>query len=257
MKQDDEIVAKRAQLETVQSYVCHIRVPLELKKQIEVFFRTRLKDASLSSVQSEQVYELLPTSLQLEVSKHTVRQLVNGCSLLADCSDGFKDRFASVLHERRMEPETPIFHAGDVCNELLVVRSGAIELYDNEEADHESDPGAGHETRGAGSTVGGIAFTFSIRHFKHARTMRGSETVVFALSRESYKALIKTYPQEESLMMDCAMRRYTNVFDDGKKHCSRLRSSVLASLSPCFPYAAAHAVFAILCVALPSRPQVR
>jgi hypothetical protein len=49
MKQDDEVVAKRAQLELVQTYVAQVRVPAGLKRRLVVFFRRRLESASLSS----------------------------------------------------------------------------------------------------------------------------------------------------------------------------------------------------------------
>lgn len=38
MKQDDDVVLKRAQLELVGSYISHIRVPRELKQRIKQFF---------------------------------------------------------------------------------------------------------------------------------------------------------------------------------------------------------------------------
>jgi len=218
MKQDDEIVAKRAQLETVQAYIGHIRVPVDMKQQIEKFFHARLKDASLSSIQADQVYEMLPMSLQLEVSTHTVRPLVEGCSLLSECSSGFKDRFASLLKERRIEPETIVFRIGEVCSELLVVKAGSIDMSgnkigaaddDDEEAEQEVD------SRGPGTIVGGMAFTFGLRHFRNGVSGDGSETVVYALSREAYKTLIKTYPKEEGVIMDKAMNSYMHVYDDG------------------------------------------
>lgn len=83
----------------------------------------RLKDASISSVTDEQIYDMMPVSLQIEVSMHTNRALVGELSLLRGCSETFVDRLSSLLRERTVEPETFLFRTGDVCKELFIIES--------------------------------------------------------------------------------------------------------------------------------------
>jgi len=206
MKQDDEIVAKRGQLEIVQNYLQTIRVPQAIKAQIDSFFQARLKDASFTSVQAEQIYDMLPVTLQLEVSKYTNRHLVGRAALLQDCSEPFKDRFSALLREKRLEPETIVFRISEACNELLLIKSGAMELYDD--IDIESAEQSDLDVREAGTFVGGMAFTCGLRHFKNARTVSGVDTIIFTISKEAFKDLVKGFPQEEGIMMDSAMSNY-------------------------------------------------
>ena len=129
MKQDDEIVSKRGQLELVHAYLTHIDVPAELKAHVEGFFHARLRDASFSSVRDEDIANAMPIALQIEVSRHTNRQLVGEAKLLRGCSDAFMDRLSSLLRERALEPETQLFREGEVCKELFFVESGSVELW--------------------------------------------------------------------------------------------------------------------------------
>ena len=199
-------MTKRSQLELVHGYLTHIKVPLELKLQIESFFHTRLKDASLSSVRDEDISGAMPIALQIEVSKHTNRGLVGEAKLLSGCSDSFLDRLSSLLRERAIEPETQLFRVGDVCKELIFVESGAIELLDSD----TTEDGLVEEVivAIAGDTVGQLSFVFGIRHFKHARTATEVETRVFTLSYDNYRMLLKTFPEQEDRIMDNAMLQY-------------------------------------------------
>jgi hypothetical protein len=115
MRQDDEVVGKRAQLELVQVYLSHMQLPVQLRRQIESFFHARLRDSSSTQID---IYDLLPAALQIEVSTVTNRAMVGELALLRGCSETFVDRLSSLLRERTVEPETSLFNAGDVCKEV-------------------------------------------------------------------------------------------------------------------------------------------
>jgi hypothetical protein len=134
MKQDDEIVAKRAQLELVESYVAQIRVPVELKRRLAIFFRRRLDSSLLSSVPPASVYHELPMALQIDVASHTNGAVVKASPLLRNCSSSFIDRLYSLLRERTIESGTVIFRTAEACRELLFVASGSVEIYEDAES---------------------------------------------------------------------------------------------------------------------------
>lgn len=207
MKQDDEIVTKRSQLELVHAYLTHIDVPAELKAQVESFFHLRLRDASFSSVRDEDIAAAMPIALQIEVSKHTNRGLVSEAALLHGCSDAFMDRLSSLLRERAIEPETLLFREGDVCKELFFVESGTIELSSGA-IGRGDDEDADFTLAIAGDTVGELAFVFGIRHFRNGRSASDVETHVFVLNTDSYRVLLKSFPQQEDKVMDNAMQQY-------------------------------------------------
>jgi hypothetical protein len=206
MKQDDEVVGKRAQLEVVHSYISHLRVPSDLKAEIEAFFHARLQKASLSSIRDEHVYSGLPIALQIEVSTVINRSLVAGCGVLRGCSDGFLDRLSALLVEIRYEPETVIFRTNEACRELLLIQTGAVDTY--EEPEQEGAEPDMIETLTAGESIGDVPFVFGIRHFKTVRAAQGSATTGFILKADLYKALLKAFPEQEDIVMDNAMRQY-------------------------------------------------
>jgi CRP-like cAMP-binding protein len=249
MKQDDEIVIKRSQLELVHSYLAHIDVSLELKASVEAYFHSRLKHASFSSVRDEDIAASMPIALQIEVSKHTNRTLVGEAALLRGCSDAFLDRLSSLLRERALEPETQLFREGDACKELYLIESGFIELTSSVgglAAGPGSDGGGGSGGGGdpraeqqdeqlvvavSGETVGEISFIFGIRHFRNGRTASGCETNVFVLTADNYRVLLKSFPQQEDRVMDNAMFQFDGAFRSLNLRAWRPRPVFLLSLS--------------------------
>ncbi|KAG8469193.1 hypothetical protein KFE25_007711 [Diacronema lutheri] len=230
MKQDDEIVGKRAQLELVHAYVRHIHVPNELKERMTKFFQQRLQHASLSSVDADDIYAGLPIPLQMEVAAHTNRALVGACSLLRGCLSGFLDRLSSALRERELDAETVVFRSGDACKELLLISAGVIETADDDE-DGRAEEG-GMVALGAGDTLGEVPFVFGIRHFKTARVGR-TKASAFTLTVEAYRELLKSFPAQEDVIMDNTMRQYDGMATSrsGKSKSSNAQSSHIGSLS--------------------------
>jgi CRP-like cAMP-binding protein len=209
MKQDDEIVTKRSQLELVHSYLAHIDVSADLKANVEQYFQARLKDASFSSVRDDDIAASMPIALQIEVSKHTNRSLVGQAALLRGCSDAFVDRLSSLLRERALEPETQLFREGEACRELFFIGSGSVELTASAGgAQLDQDQDEQLTIAVSGETVGELSFIFGIRHFKNGRTASGIETHVFVLTTDSYRLLLKTFPQQEDRVMDNAMFQF-------------------------------------------------
>lgn len=225
MKQDDEVVQKRGQLELVDAYLMHIRVPDGLKAQVESFFRAQLRDASLSSVRDEDITAAMPIALQVEVSRHTNRTLVGEAKLLRGCSDAFMDRLSSLLRERTLEPETLVFNAGDVCRELLLVESGGIELTT---ADNGAEGGGEEELVGPGNTLAELSFVFGLRHFARGVSVSEVETRVFSLSHSQFRDLIKTFPQQEDLVMDNAMMQHDGELRTASTLCRSLQPQLVA-----------------------------
>mmetsp|Transcript_2910 Transcript_2910/g.7351 ORF Transcript_2910/g.7351 Transcript_2910/m.7351 type:complete len:1774 (+) Transcript_2910:107-5428(+) len=218
MKQDDEIVGKRAQLELVHAYVRHIHVPVELKQRMTKYFQERLQHTSLSSISSEQIYLSLPIPMQMEVSAHTNRNLVGGCDLLRGCSNGFLDRVSSTLRERELDADTVIFRVGEACKELIIIATGEVETVDDGAESGES----GIEILGQGDALGGVAFVFGLRYFKTARVTSTKKANVYTLSSDSYRELLKTFPSQEDIMMDNAFHQYEGQMTTSRSGKSKL-----------------------------------
>ena len=222
MKQDDEIIAKRAQLELVQGYVRHIRVPKELKQRLTRFFQQRFKSTSLSAVPADVIYRGLPMELQIEVSKHTNRAVIEAARILRGCSAGFVDRLSSLLQERTPEAESVIFRTAEACKELIFVASGVIELYDDHQPGEEASI---TETRSFGETLGDVPFVFQVGaqlQLGHAASQRVRGTAQCARSR--------TRPQFRALTSPTANRRAP-----GSARAQRARSTGRGDAHVCAP----------------------
>jgi len=204
MKQDDEIVSKRGQLELVQWYLTHLQVPLDLKHDIELFFQQSLEDASLSNVQDDDIHAEMPLQLQIDVSRYTNRQLVAEAKIFDSCGEAFVNRLASTLHERTLEPEMVLFRATDVCKELFIIDSGCVDVYDDEEALASGE----YQTLTAGDTAGGVSFFFGLRHWTYARSFSDGETHCYILTADSYRMLSKMFPDEEDIIINNIMHSF-------------------------------------------------
>ncbi|KAG8459689.1 hypothetical protein KFE25_003141 [Diacronema lutheri] len=204
MRQDDEVVSKRAQLELVNGYIASIRVPKELKGRLTKLFRARLKSTSLSSVSAEVIYQRLPMELQIEVAAHTYRAIVVAASLLRGTSAPFIDRLSSLLTERTLDAETVVFQAAAACDELFFVATGALQVYDEAEGG-STDNVEISASFGVGETLDDVAFIFNIRHVSSARTAPDGATKLFVLHRRGWLELLKTFPGQEDIIMENAI----------------------------------------------------
>jgi len=203
MSKDDDIIAKRAQLELVNAYIRHLSVPAELKQRMRGYFIDRIQTtASLSAITSEDIYSQLPVALQMDVAAITSRPLVGAAPLFQECSAGFMNRLAAMLTERLIDPETSVFRVGEACSELLLVASGFVEMF------VDADDLNSVEVKGRGSELGAVPFAFGIKHIRNARVAKGSRCMVFALSSGAYRDLLKAFPSQEDFILDNAMRSF-------------------------------------------------
>lgn len=231
MKQDDEIVAKRAQLELVEGYVAHIRVPKTLKQRLKRFFQQRFKSTSLSSIPPETIFKGLPMELQTEVSKHTNRAVIEAAAILRGCSSGFIDRVSSLLQERLLEAESIVFRTAEACKELIFIAAGAVECYDDPPPDE--DPVV-FETAVFGETLGDVPFVFNVRHVHNARAIAEGETRIFVLPSTGYAELLKSFTGMHDTIMENAIHKHEN---SEQRACLRprpapLKASAIAQPSP-------------------------
>jgi len=224
MRHDDDIVAKRAQLELVNAYIRRLNVPIELKERMRAYFIARIQSASsISAISGDDIYSQLPVSLQMDVAAATSRPLVGAAPLFFDCSPGFLDRLAAMLGERSIEAETSIFRAGEACGELIIVASGTIEVY----ADAEDDNAVEMCTRG--TIVGTVPFAFGIRHIQNARVSKDAGATVFYLTTGAYKELLKAFPRQEDFIMENAMRAFDESLGGQSARSGRSKASSLGT----------------------------
>lgn len=209
MKQDNEIVTKRTALQQVQGYIAHTRVPADLAAEIAGFFHTRLKDASSSSVRGDSIIAALPVSLQIEIGRITHRHFVVGAALFHGCSDGFVDRLASLLRERRLEPDQVLFRTTELCKELAIITLGAVRVFDDP-LQEGGEQGA-VATLVVGETIGDVAFIFGLRHFNNASCESDGPATLATLSLDDFKLLLKVFPAQEDVLMDNAMMQFDGV----------------------------------------------
>jgi hypothetical protein len=228
MKQDDEVVSKRAQLELVNAYIASIRVPRDLKQRLTTFFRARLKNKSLSTVHGDTIYFGLPSELQIEVSRFTNRSVVEAARLLRGCSAGFVDRMSSLLSERAPESETVIYRTEEACKELIFVAQGAIETFTEPD---DSDVVDVVSTHCVGDTLGDVAFIFNIRHVTNARAAPNCQTKIFVLAMRSWRELIKTFPGQEEIIMDNAISVHEGIGTQTARSLMGRKPSIAASRS--------------------------
>jgi hypothetical protein len=125
-----------------------------------------------------------PPDLQVDVSKEISRGLIARMGAFHECDDRFLDSVAVQLHEVTMSPDTYLFRVNDASHELYLIAGGTVEItHDNEEEGEIVSV-----TKGAGESVGDLAFFFGIRQTTNARTPQNGTCQMFVLMRESYQA---------------------------------------------------------------------
>lgn len=168
--------------------------------------------------------------LQIEVSTHTKRTVIEAVAILRGCSQGFVDRLSSLLQERSPEAGSVLFRTADACKELIFIAACAIELYDDPLPDEEP---VAFETASFGETLGDVPFVFNVRHVHNARTAADIETSMFVLLSAAYVELLKTFLGVHDTIMENAIHKH-------ESSSKRLALPARQAFLPAFPSPTGH-----------------
>ncbi|GMH42769.1 hypothetical protein BSKO_10688 [Bryopsis sp. KO-2023] len=200
MNQDEELIQKRSQLQTVQKFVASHQLPDELTKGIILFFDNSHAPEMESG--AKDIFNKLSHTLQVEVAKHMSRKLVGLVTLFFGCNERFLDSLSVLLHEVTVQADTHLFHRNDVARELYIVSSGVIELTTDDPAGEEMLESA----RSAGRTVGELSFFFGMNYTMHARTPYSMPASLFVLQVNDFHQLAKLYPNDVDIIRENVLK---------------------------------------------------
>eukprot|EP00803_Ostreobium_quekettii_P006934 evm.model.scf_4193.1 EVM.evm.TU.scf_4193.1 scf_4193:508-1443(+) len=127
MNQDEELVAQRSELQTVQKFVFSRNLPEDLRSDIMKFFDSSQASQGGTNVDGHHIFNKLCHTLQVDVAKYMSRNLISLVSIFRGCNDRFLDSLSVLLHEVTVPPDNYLFRLNDVSREMYIVSGGVIE----------------------------------------------------------------------------------------------------------------------------------
>jgi len=199
MAGDDDVVKARTNLETVTNFVSGKRFSHELREEIKSHFAAINTG---SSVNQDLLFAGLSHGLQVELASFVSRKLVTGIQLFSGCSEHYFDSVCVLLREISFVPEEVVFSAGEVCKEIFLVVSGAVQSVDGE---HFISVARRNDA------VGIPALLFGLRHFMYTAYATQQGSVCMRLPRESMNELLKNSPQDKEILMRNALKAFASM----------------------------------------------
>ena len=206
MKQDEELVRTRQDMQAIVSFVKAKNLPENLANEIHQLSgsgdgdgaaRTDGEMANLSSREGGDVFAQLSHSLQVQVARHVSRPLLRGVALFQGCSEPFLDSLSVVLKETVFPPDTFLYHVNEVARELYIVSSGSVEIVVEIEGPLGDSTEMVSDVRAKGEVVGEFSFLFGMRQQTSARSARSMNTTTYALRHSDAAVLFKLYVEQE------------------------------------------------------------
>lgn len=206
MSADARLVKLREDIAAANSFIDSRDLPREIEDEIRALSNFRATSRLTSDSNGNNIFRQLSKPLQIEVASYTSRNLIRDGHCFQHVGDNFLDTLSTVLQESTMPPETVLFRCSDQAKTLFLVSSGRVDLID-EDGTSGADDNDGAKMVMPGAAVAPIPFFFNVRHTFGARTYSHGSSRLYALDRDSYKRLIKLYPDEEETISH-------NVLDD-------------------------------------------
>ena len=139
------------------------------------------KAGGLSDADDSIVYGMLSHVLQVDVSQHTSRALLDNVKAFKGTSSTFLESLAVLLVEKTLPPSTFLFRENDAAKALYFIARGIVEglavNVDTLSADPKID-----RVYADDSVLGEVPFFFSIRQLFSARTRVNQLCRIYELS---------------------------------------------------------------------------
>lgn len=195
MSADERLVKLREEIAAANTFIESRDLPRELVEEINALSNLRASSRLASDTVGNDIFRHLSTSLQIEVASHISLNLIQNTRCFYNTGQNFLDKLSTMLVEVNVPPETVLIRRSDLAKTLYLVSSGRVDLV------FEDVSGRADDDENAvvlpGASVSPIPFFFNVRHTCGARSYSQGQTRLFALDRDSYKRLIKLYPDEE------------------------------------------------------------
>jgi hypothetical protein len=121
---DEALVQKRQKVSLVQSFIGKRRLEREIAKDIVSVCYEKI------NVQrdTDRVFDLLPSSLRIEVAMHISLPLVKSSQLFRGCSASFAASLSVLMREITFAGDEILFRTNDVCRELYIIATSSVKI---------------------------------------------------------------------------------------------------------------------------------
>lgn len=121
---DEALVQKRQKVQLVQSFIGKRRLKREVAKDVVNVCYEKI------NVQrdTDRVFDLLPSSLRIEVAMHISLPLVKNSHVFGGCSASFAASLSVLMREMTFAGDETIFRTNDVCGEMYIIANNAVQI---------------------------------------------------------------------------------------------------------------------------------
>jgi hypothetical protein len=197
MSIDDTVIRTREEQDRILKFVSVTAFSAALRERIQAHF---LAVQGNMSEDQEKLLMTLSHGLRVQLARFVWCEFLGKVYLFRGCSGNFIDALSVLVQETHFGPEEILEKAGQVCDSLVILVSGALETYSNE-SDRVKKVGR------KGHAVSPLSFFFGIRQFLNTRAAR-SGAICVRVKHEGMKEVLQIYPKDEEVVRKNALNFY-------------------------------------------------
>jgi hypothetical protein len=197
MSIDDTVIRTREEQDRILKFVSVTAFSPALRERIQAHF---LAVQGNMSEDQEKLLMTLSHGLRVQLARFVWSEFLAKVYLFRGCSGNFIDALSVLVQETHFGPEEILEKAGQVCDSLVILVSGALETYSNE-SDRVRKVGR------KGHAVSPLSFFFGIRQFLNTRAAR-SGAICVRVKHEGMKEVLQIYPKDEEVVRKNALNFY-------------------------------------------------
>ena len=205
MQNDQNIIKIRGDLSALQTYVSRNHLD-EDKNLVEEIYKNFEVKNNPNNVDTAEIFDNLSSSLQFELSALLCKNVLDHVDLFKGCCEAVLDGLCTALREVVFDPEEIIFNINGVAEDMYLVSFGSVDILE------ESDDGKGvmkvSKVMKKGSAVGDVSFAFGTTHIYSARAAAGTGATCWKLTRKSYLAILKLFPEDLDLVTSNSLHSF-------------------------------------------------
>eukprot|EP00899_Mesostigma_viride_P014746 jgi/Mesvir1/23272/Mv20978-RA.1 len=202
VRKDPSAEAHGKVMASVEAYAESRGLPPELRARMREYFTFQF---SKQRDDYGRITQALPLILHMKVASTRFRSVINRAGFLFKrCDQQFLSVLMTKLREVFLMPGEKLFRAHDISSSLCFIVQGKLDIMDDE----DTIVGKVVPSDDSHSVVGEVAFFLSMGQPYTVRACHSSDALVLSLSRVDYDELIKSFPEQNVIILKGLLRSY-------------------------------------------------
>ena len=199
VRRDPMEVAQKERMEALDAYMRGKKIPADLYESVMRYCHFQYNKNRQADSGSNDLFNLLSQSLQIEVANANHKDLLFKCSKIGRplhrCSEGFFNELVIRLYTVHVMPGDNVVHKDEIPRELYFVSSGSVQVVD----EHDQVVSViRSDVPDTAPVVGEVPFFLGINYLKAMKASLERDVQLEVLSRESMTELTEMFPEDHN-----------------------------------------------------------